>query len=103
MTGVQTCALPIWCDYAGSQGDLRPGITLLAADTNFRGSWWHNRDYGVFVANPFGRQAMKQGDRSEVRVRRGEVFRVQFGAVLHDRAGYQPEQAWLWFRELTSK
>lgn len=92
-----------WCDYAGSQGDLRPGITLLAADTNFRGSWWHNRDYGVFVANPFGRQAMKQGDRSEVRVRRGEVFRVQFGAVLHDRAGYQPEQAWQWFRELTSK
>ena len=27
----------------------------MPAPSNFRTSWWHNRDYGVFVANPFGR------------------------------------------------
>lgn len=90
-----------WCDYSGTQGLLRPGITLLAAPANFRGSWWHNRDYGVFVANPFGREAMKQGDRSEVRVPRGEVFRVEFAAVLHDAAEYSAESAWQWYLELS--
>ncbi|MFN5898859.1 MAG: DUF6807 family protein, partial [Planctomyces sp.] len=90
-----------WCDYSGTQGLLCPGITLLAAPANFRGSWWHNRDYGVFVANPFGREAMKQGDRSEVRVPRGEVFRVEFAAVLHDAAEYSAESAWQWYLELS--
>ena len=92
-----------WCDYSGRAGELRPGITLLAATTNFRGSWWHNRDYGVFVANPFGREAMKQGDRSEVRVPRGQLFRVEFAAVLHDAADYSPGAAWKWYCELTDK
>gem|GEM_PF-594612 len=53
-------------------------MTLLAAPANLRGSWWHNRDYGVFVANPFGRAAMKQGDRSKVRVARRQLFRAEF-------------------------
>lgn len=90
-----------WCDYSGTQGKLRPGITLMAATDNFRGSWWHNRDYGVFVANPFGRAAMKQGERSEVRVPRGEVFRLEFAAVLHDAAEYSAESAWEWYSELS--
>ncbi|MFM7919965.1 MAG: DUF6807 family protein, partial [Planctomycetaceae bacterium] len=92
-----------WCDYSGRAGELRPGVTLLAAPANFRGSWWHNRDYGVFVANPFGREAMKQGDRSEVRVARGQLFRAEFAAVLHDAAEYSPEAAWKWYRELSGK
>ena len=50
------------------------GITLLTDPKSFRPSWWHNRDYGVFVANPFGRAAMKQGDKSAVTVKRGEGF-----------------------------
>ena len=57
---------------------------LMANSTNFRESWWHNRDYGVFVANPFGRQAMKQGARSEITVAQGETLRIRFGAFVHD-------------------
>ena len=59
------------------------GITLMADPANFRPSWWHNRDYGVLVANPFGREAMKQGAKSIVTVKRGESFRLRFGAWLH--------------------
>lgn len=73
-----------WCDYSGVAGDRRGGITLMAAPSNFRESWWHNRDYGVFVANPFGRAAMKQGEQSSVTVKRGQSFRITFGALLHD-------------------
>ena len=58
----------------------------MAAPANFRESWWHNRDYGVFVANPFGRAAMKQGDPSAVTVSRGTSLTLRFGAALHAAA-----------------
>lgn len=79
-----------WCDYSGMKDGRRIGITLMPAPTNFRESWWHNRDYGVFVANPFGRQAMQQGAKSAVTVKKGESLRLVFGAMLHDGADYDP-------------
>lgn len=73
-----------WCDYSGTVEGQGLGITLMASPTNFRPSWWHNRDYGLMVANPFGREAMKQGARSALTVKRGETFRLRYGAVIHD-------------------
>lgn len=78
-----------WCDYSGT-GPQSGGILLMASDRNFRESWWHNRDYGVFVANPFGREAMKQGARSAVTVTKGETLRLSFGAMVHDGIDYNP-------------
>lgn len=72
-----------WCDYSGRLGDLPAGIMLIPSADNFRGSWWHNRDYGVFVANPFGRAAMQQGEASRIVVPRGEEFQISFTAVIH--------------------
>lgn len=80
-----------WCDYSGKLGDGSAGIQLMSSPNNFRTSWWHNRDYGVFVANPFGRQAMQQGDKSTVTIRPGETLRVVFGAVLHMGPNFDPE------------
>ena len=57
---------------------------------NFRASWWHNRDYGMFVANPFGRAAMKQGDKSTVTIPRGQPFRIRFTAVIHEGQNFAP-------------
>lgn len=81
-----------WCDYSGAVGGQQFGITLMADPANFRPSWWHNRDYGVFVANPFGRAAMKQGEKSAVTVKRGEDFRLRFGAVMYSQAGARNRQ-----------
>ena len=72
-----------WCDYSGP-GPKSGGIMLMASERNFRESWWHNRDYGVFVANPFGREAMKQGARSAITVAKGETLKITFGALIHD-------------------
>ena len=82
-----------WCDYSGTIDGRRVGITLVADLANLRPSWWHNRDYGVLVANLFGRAAMKQGDKSVVAVKRGEIFHVRFGAVIHSGDGYDPVAA----------
>ncbi len=79
-----------WCDYSGS-GERAGGIMLMAGPNNFRESWWHNRDYGVFVANPFGREAMKQGARSSVTVAKGEALRLTFGALVHDHREIDPQ------------
>jgi len=94
-----------WCDYSGTVGDQHGGITLMAAPSNFRVSWWHNRDYGLSVANPFGRAAMKQGAASRVDVPLRQPFRICFAAVVHDAvphddAGYKPAAAYQDFVEL---
>lgn len=73
-----------WCDYSGAIDGKEFGITLLASRSNFRKCWWHNRDYGVFVANPFGREAMKQGERSAISIEPGQSMMLRFGAFLHD-------------------
>jgi len=83
-----------WCDYSGEVNGERRGILLLASPQNFRRSWWHNRDYGVFVANAFGRAAMGQGERSEWVVKNGERLRLSYTAVLHDSQKFSPKAAW---------
>jgi N-sulfoglucosamine sulfohydrolase len=83
-----------WCDYSGSLGGKPGGITLMPAPANFRESWWHNRDYGIVVANPFGRAAMRQGSKSSVTVEPGAPFRIRFGAFVHAGTGYDPAAAY---------
>ena len=79
-----------WCDYSGKLGEHPAGITLIPDAGNFRESWWHNRDYGVFVANPFGRAAMKQGEKSKMNVPRGQPFRIRFAAMIHEGPDFDP-------------
>lgn len=81
-----------WCDYSEQNTDRLRGITLMPDPENFRESWWHNRDYGVFVANPFGRAAMKQGEKSAVIVKQGETFRIRFAAAFHGGVDYDPAE-----------
>lgn len=71
-----------WCEYAGTSYGIRIGAKIIPDPANFRPSWWHNRDYGVFVANPFGRAAMKQGAESRIDVKKGEMFNLKFTVIL---------------------
>ncbi|RLS23605.1 MAG: hypothetical protein DWH70_09155 [Planctomycetota bacterium] len=88
-----------WCDYSSTK-ENKEGITLMASPLNFRESWWHNRDYGVFVANPFGRSAMKQGAKSLYTVKKGESFRIVFGAMLHEGVGYDAAKEFQYFSQI---
>ncbi len=47
-----------WCAFSGVVEGHRAGIFLAASPDNFRRSWFHNRDYGLMVANPFGKKSM---------------------------------------------
>ncbi len=74
-----------WCDYSGTTEGFHAGIAIFAHPDNFRSSWWHNRNYGLMVANAFGREAMKQGDRSAVAVGTSESLRMRYGIYFHSR------------------
>jgi hypothetical protein len=86
-----------WCDYSGALGERRGGIAVLADPGNFRASWFHNRDYGLMVANPFGENAFTKGAKSRVPVAKGTTFRLRFGAWVHGGAkDSSPDIAGAW-------
>ena len=72
-----------WCDYSGKVDGHRVGITLMPHPGNFRESWFHVRDYGLMVANPFGRNAFTGKEKSRVEVKPGERLRLRFGVWVH--------------------
>jgi len=51
---------------------------------NFRRCWFHARDYGLLVANPFGRRAFTKGEPSKIVVKKGGTLTVRFGVLVHD-------------------
>lgn len=79
-----------WCDVTGVVEGEMVGVTIVPSPDNFRASWWHNRDYGLLVANPFGRAAMKQGAKSEVTVEAGEEFKIAFAVIVHQGFTFDP-------------
>lgn len=81
-----------WCDYSGMVDGQAVGITLMPDPKNFRRSWYHVRDYGLMLANPFGRHALTGGEKSAVTIKPGENFRLRFGVYVH--AGGEPGGAY---------
>lgn len=72
-----------WCDYRGDVDDKTVGITILCHPDNFRPSWFHARDYGLLLANPFGRRAFKKGELSKVEVEPGDALRLRYGVFVY--------------------
>jgi len=69
-----------WCDYSGRVGNAFAGVAIMPDPANFRPCWWHVRDYGVMVANPFGRDSRLRGHGGQsVRTRRLRQGRAERG------------------------
>jgi hypothetical protein len=79
-----------WCDYSGTIDGRRVGILLLPHSDNFRPSWLHVRDYGLAVANPFGRKAFTRGAASRVEIKPGQSLRLRFGIWFYSAKADQP-------------
>jgi hypothetical protein len=81
-----------WCAYYRTFKDakgkmLHRGIAIFPDPANFRPCWWHVRDYGLMVANPFGREALSKGEKSRVEVKKGESMALRFGVLLFAQEG----------------
>ena len=71
-----------WCAYAGKIDGRRAGVMLMPHPENFRRSWFHARDYGLLVANPFGRNAFTRDEKSEIVIPKGQSLRLRFGVLV---------------------
>jgi hypothetical protein len=78
-----------WCDYSGVVEGRRVGVTLFPHPENFRPSWFHARDYGLLVANPFGRKAFTKGEPSRVEIGPDRPLRLRFGVWVSSVADEQ--------------
>ena len=76
-----------WCDYSGivekDGAKRRVGMLLIPHKDNFRRSWFHARDYGLLVANPFGQNAFTKGEKSRIEVKPGERLDLRFGVWIY--------------------
>ena len=70
-----------WVDYSKEEGGKRAGVLLIPREENQRSSWFHNRDYGLMVANMFGRKSLTGGESSRMEVREGESLKVGYVVV----------------------
>jgi hypothetical protein len=69
-----------WCDYSAAIGARHIGVTLMA-DPAGRKIWFHSRDYGLLVANPFGTRA---GGPERHHLARDQSLRLRFGICIRE-------------------
>jgi hypothetical protein len=79
-----------WCHYSGVVNTQQVGILLIPHPMNFQPSWFHVRDYGLMVANPFGRKAFTGGEASRVTIKKGEQLRLRWGLFVHSSSPNTP-------------
>ncbi|HRK34127.1 MAG TPA: PmoA family protein [Candidatus Hydrogenedentes bacterium] len=98
-----------WCSFFGNTNDGVVGITIMPGAENFRPSWFHSRDYGLVVANPFGKKAMTAADDTSVQpdattIPAGEPFRLTNAVYIFATKG-APDNAtaYDWFQELLAQ
>jgi hypothetical protein len=72
-----------WCSFGGTIAGQSVGLTIFCHPENFRPSWFHARNYGLLVANPFGRHAFGKGEKSHLSVQLGEELRLRYGVLIH--------------------
>ncbi|MBI2424249.1 MAG: PmoA family protein [Candidatus Hydrogenedentes bacterium] len=78
-----------WCAGDGRVGDRVAGMMVMPGPENFRPSWFHVRDYGLILANPFGKKAMTGPDDPMVfpdhtERSKGTPMRLSFGVYIFD-------------------
>jgi hypothetical protein len=69
-----------WCDYAGTLEGRQAGITLMTDPESDHKPWFHTRDYGLMVANPFGPRAERP---EKLEVNPHKALRLRFGILVH--------------------
>ncbi len=73
-----------WCGYTHTVDGRVLGAAIFASPKNPQRSWWHTRDYGLMVANPFGKRVLPAGSDGNLTLKRGEPLTLRFGLLIFD-------------------
>lgn len=87
-----------WAVYSARHDGRDVGAALLAAPaTAQRQPWWHTRDYGLMVANFFGRKALPESADGKLTLKRGDTLTLRVALLLFDAPeGETPDFAAVW-------
>lgn len=100
-----------WCALIGKEGGAEVGVNIMPSPENFRPSWFHARDYGLLVANPFGKKAMTAPRDNNVPpdrtvVEKGETFTIEFAVHIFETENgetYDGDSAYKRYIELRNR
>lgn len=79
-----------WAAYSREKDGRRQGIAIFPSPSNPNPSWWHSRDYGVIVANGFGKRALLPAANGKLIVPRGETLKLRYDLLLFDTPAATP-------------
>jgi hypothetical protein len=69
---------PKWCEYSGVVDGKRVGVTLLVPIDNIQPTYFHVRDYGLMVANMFGRKTFTGQQPFSPSLKEGSHFPLRY-------------------------
>jgi len=73
-----------WVDASGTIDGREVGVTVIDLAGNPREPFFHARDYGLVLANPFGRKAYGvEKPPRPLRLEPGETLRLRYAVLLH--------------------
>jgi hypothetical protein len=73
-----------WVSYAQRIDGRVRGAAIFASPRNPQRAWWHTRDYGLMVANPFGARVLPPSANGKLTVPRGQSLTLRFGRLVFD-------------------
>jgi hypothetical protein len=73
-----------WAAYGRELDGRLRGVAIFPARSNPAPTWWHSRDYGVIVANGFGKRVLPSAADGKLLVKRGEKLTLRYGVLLYD-------------------
>ncbi len=73
-----------WCEYSGTLENRRRGAVIFTHPKNPQRSWWHTRDYGLMVANSFGKRVLPPDALGKVTVKPGGELRLRYALMIFD-------------------
>ena len=79
-----------WCVYSRTVEGRNVGAAIFAATSNPRRPWWHTRDYGVMVANSFGKRALGPESDGKLTLKKGDVLTLKHGVLLFNTGSGAP-------------
>jgi putative membrane-bound dehydrogenase-like protein len=73
-----------WAAYAREMDGRTRGVAIFPSASNPTPTWWHSRDYGVIVANGFGKRVLPANAEGKLVIKAGESLRLLYGVLLYD-------------------
>ncbi|WP_414663641.1 PVC-type heme-binding CxxCH protein [Horticoccus sp. 23ND18S-11] len=73
-----------WAVYSRELDGRVRGAAIFPAHTNPNPVWWHSRDYGLLVANGFGKRVLPESAAGKLVVPAGQALKLGYGVLLFD-------------------